>query len=90
MTDFKESPIICSKLDQEWAMTLPDIITEEISPVEISLLPDRSYSLNFTLEANILILSEQAAQEYKDENCPEQDEIELNFRLSSALLGKNY
>ena len=70
-------------------MTLPDVITEEISQVEISLLPNRSYSLNFTLEANILILSKQAAQEYKDGNCPEQDQIELDFRLTSALLGKN-
>lgn len=78
-------PLTCTPKDENWSMSLPPIITEDISKVEVKLLGSSDNADMFILEGRAISVDSDGLAA----SCPESDSITLIFELSSAALGKN-
>lgn len=80
--DWTVSSITCTEKDTEWSVVLPQVTQSDISPVQVQLLNSTDL---FELSGDLLRLKSS----FDAENCPPTDSIDLEFELTSILLGKN-
>ena len=88
IVEFTIPHLTCSDEDLFWSVKLPPVSAAEKGKVDIALSATKLAKLFILQEGRVLTLKGSTLQDFlRSKECSESDEIDVDFVLSSKVLG---